>query len=729
MYSAAINRRNLALANKVFQKQYPHDELIYHSIDLVAEKNAHFEKIRGQNGQFSRPLTDGENKWITNERMICRVNHIYTLTRYLKIKDRFSKIVQFRPNLAQKIILDVLAEMEDSGVELVLQFLKARRLGVSTLFQLLVAIRIMFSRNISVISSAANPETADKLSKMLWLAIEQSPFWLRPLCPYLGDSALINGKPAGRYKTGIFYEFSNGVRLDIEHGDQKADPGRGENPSVGHFSEAAKIEHAEDLIDAGFMKAMIPQPMNLACFEGTGEGNAGWWPQKWEFNKRNYGTPGSGARMRPTFLGWYVGRDIYPDETWLKTQGWYEVNDTWEPTQATLDHASQCEKEAHSNPLLRKHMGKDWKMPREQMFFYETDIKEYRQLKKLHVWAREMAANDRMAFTPSYKSVFDPDLLMRYRDAIADPVGVFGLKGNCGRDQVVPKRYQPTGHIGEKPIHITADWSRHFSPFKFELYPLKFKGWNEFDGDGKILIWEWPKRGETYALSTDNADGLGADYSVIQIMRKGGGGRCDAQVAEFASDEISGVELWPWVLALGTFYAVQREGKMRFPILIPETNREGGRQLLKELERRGWKSNDIYTEFRHRSTGRKASGTVSYGWQMTPLNRDELIQRGVAALENEIIEVNSPALVEEMGSFVRDENGKKQAAKHRHDDRLIAIFLAFQALYSEEARATGKDPTIERTRVISEEVLYPLATDEAAQPSRLMNELIMSLNA
>jgi hypothetical protein len=725
MYSSKINKRNLEAANKIFQRQYPHEELTYHSPALVDEMNAHFETIRGKDGQFTRPLTPEEDLWITNERIVCRINHRYTLVRYMHIKDRFSKIVKFNPNIAQKIIVDVLAEMEEAGVELVLQFLKARRLGVSTLFQLLVAIRIMFSRNISVISSAANPETSDKLSKMLWLAIEKTPFWLRPLCPYLGDSAFLNGKPNGRYKTGIFYEFSNGVRLDIEHGDQKADPGRGENPSVAHFSETAKIEKPENLIDAGFMRAMIPSPMNLACFEGTGEGNVGWWPKKWEFNKKNYGIPGSGARMRPTFLGWYVGRDIYPSETDLRTQGWYEIGDTWEPSQGTAEHAKQCAKAVRADPLLTKHLGKDWVMPREQMFFYETNIKEYRVDKKLHIWAREMAANDRAAFTPSYKSVFDPDLLMKYQDAIAEPKGVFGLRGTCGKDQLVPKRYQPTEHLGGTSLRVTADWSRKIGPFNFELYPLKFKGWNEFDEAGKIIIWEWPKKGEIYSLATDNADGLGADRTVIQILRKGGMGRCDAQVVEFCSDAISGVELWPWVLALGTFYSTMRDGKMRLPKLIPETNREGGRQLLKELEMRGWKSNDIYFEYKHRSTSRKAAGTVSYGWQMTPMNRDELVQRGIQALENEVIEVNSPALVDEMASFVRDENGKKTAAKNRHDDRLICLFLAFHGLYAEIARATGADPTIERTRAIPEEVLYPVATEGSMNDvSRYLDEMI-----
>jgi hypothetical protein len=302
---------------------------------------------------------------------------------------------------------------------------------------------------------------------------------------------------------------------------------------------------------------------------------------------------------------------------------------------------------------------------------------------------------------------------MKYRDAIPQTVEVFGLKGKCGADDIVPKRFQPIGTDHKRASQrVVADWTKKYSPFEFELYPLIFKGYDEFDETGKILIWEWPKHGETYALATDNGDGKGEDRSVIQVLRKGSGaGRCDAQVAKFSSDEISGVDLWPWAFMLGTLYSVKRDGRLQQPMVIPETNREGGQRLITDLELRGWKN--FYEERTSSSTNRGHSATRR-GWHTSPQNREDLILFGSKAIESEIVEINCPETISEMGSFIRHPDGKKGAAKGRHDDHLMALFLAFHALYYGEARATGKDPTVERGRTIPEEALWPLAVDPAA---------------
>ncbi len=725
MYSKVINAKRVQAANLVYQQRFPNDQLTYHSREEINNWNNRLEEIRGKNGTFKRPLREEEEKWVTNERLLCRFDHRYVLDRYAYIKNRTNDVVQFTPNIAQGIALDVLSEMEEQGKELILQFLKARRLGVSTLFELLTWARMMFTKNINAVIGASTPGDSDKLSSMFLMAAEYTPYWLRPLCAYFNDSV-------GRYKQGIFWEFQFSLderaaknRLDIVHGTSDADIGRSYNPSVCHLTECAKFLNADRSIDGGLMRAMVPSPKNLGCFEGTGEGDEGWWPDKYNWNKKRYGITGSGCRMRPTFLPWFTGTDLYPTETELITQGWYQIQDRWQPNEKTLAQAAQAKRYVHSNDLLRKHFGPNWEMPREQMFFYETNIKEYRDNKKLHVWLSEMAADDRSALISNYKSVFDPDLLMRYRDAVEDPIGVFGLKGKCGADEIVPKRFRPIGvDHKKKSLMVTADWTKHYAPFEFEFYPLPFQGYSEFDESGKILIWEMPKHGEVYALSTDNGDGVEEDYSVIQVIRKGGGpGRCDTQVAEFASNEISGVELWPWALALGTLYSVKREGRVQQPLVIPETNREGGQRLWKDLELRGWRN--VYRERNAKSTSRNdQSQTV--GWHMSPQNRDDLILYGEAAIGNEVIELNSPELVNEMSSFIRHPNGKKGAAKGKHDDRIIALFLAFHALYHSDARATGKDPNVERGRTVPEEQLWPCAHDDSASNLSLYIESMVT---
>lgn len=326
-----------------------------------------------------------------------------------------------------------------------------------------------------------------------------------------------------------------------------------------------------------------------------------------------------------------------------------------------------------------------------------------------------MAPDDRSCWASGEKSVFDADLTMRYRDtAMAVHPEVFGLKCKQGTKDEVPKRYQPLG-IDRKRKHLklTADWAHKVAPFQFEFYPLRFAGWNGFDETGKILIYEWPKHGEIYSMATDNSDGKGEDSTVIKVMRKGGRGRCDAEVASFASSEISGTELWPWTLALGTLYSVRREGKIRQPMFIPETNREGGTQLLREMYYRGWKAESVYCEYRSKATARGRASRVE-GFHTSPANRPDLVQRGIQALTNEMIEVNSPAVVDEMDVFIRHANGVIAAAKNRHDDHLLTLFLCFHALYAGEPRSAGSDPFIERTRAVPEEQLYPLATDGTA---------------
>lgn len=726
MYSKVVNDSQLVIANRIFQQRYPKDELTYHSIDEVKEWKARLEEIRGKDGTFTRDLMPEEDRWITNERLVCKINHAYALTRYCHIIDRNKKLSLFQPNLAQKIILATLAEMERNKIELIVQFVKARRLGVSTLFELLIALRILFDKNINAIISASNPEDTDVLSRMCLLAIERFPYWMRPLSTHLKDTV-------GRFKQGLFYEFHFGTsedsarnRIDLEHGTQFADIGRSQGPTANHLTEVAKYTNADSLIDAGLMKAMIPSPMNLCCLEGTSEGPTGYWPEKYDFNKKNYGIPGSGSRMRPTFLPWFVGVEIYPTETDLITKGWYQIKDTWQPDQKTIDHARHAREYVLADPMLKKFLAKgrdDWEMSREQQFFFETDIKEYRKKNKMHIWLREMAPDDRSCWAAGEKSIWGADLLMRYRDATAQPLAVFGLKGTCGGDDIVPKRHHVLGALHkEKSLKITADWTKKYAPFEFEFYPVKFTGWNGFDETGKIIIFEWPKPGETYSLAADNADGRGGDSSVLKILRKGGAGRCDAEAASFASSGISGTELWPWTLALGTFYSVIRDGKLQQPILIPEINREGGGQLVKEMDYRGWKH--FYKERRGRATTR-GKGTIQWGWHMNEQNRSELILRGIQAIEDEWIEVNSPAVVDEMDVFIRHNNGRIAAAKYRHDDHVISMFLAFWALYYDQARGSGPDPGVPRIRPVASEALFPLASEDiGSQISRHIDEMI-----
>lgn len=597
--------------------------------------------------------------------------------------------------------MSILEEMEAEELELILQFLKARRLGVSTICQLILAHRFIFHPNTFGIIASDNPSDSDKLSKMFFLAYDWTPPWLRPQIV--------------RYSKGNYYEFSNGNRVDVQHGSQEADMGRGENPNAVHISECAKLQDAEMLIDSGLMRAVIPNPSVFMVFEGTAEGDSGWWFEKYWYNKDAYGKPGQGARMRPTFLPWYVGSDIYPTPVWLKTNKWEKIADSWQPSENTLKEAKRAEEFVRAYPLLRKHLGSNWIMPKEQMYFYEASIQEYKRNNTLHVWAREMASDDLSAFASGEQSVFDPELRYAYRQSCPPPIKVYGIRGGG-----IPERFWPSKKdmklVDGKPVikTITADWTQSLPPLVFEFVELKFTGYSNTNPFGKLFIWEEPLDGEVYAFGADSSHGLGekrSDNSVLTFFRKGGRYKLDAQCAEFASPDISGADLWLWGLAVGTYFSVYVNSKRKQPRCVPEVNIEGGKTFVKEMDRHGWRN--FHTQVKKVAT-RRGQPTIIVGWNTDSGNRNDLVQRGVQAFREEFIEINSPWLVSEMDTFI-SENGKLQAAKGKHDDRLFAIWMPYVSIYyDDEVRAMGKSPFQERKREMSESERYPVYRNEAA---------------
>jgi hypothetical protein len=86
------------------------------------------------------------------------------------------------------------------------------------------------------------------------------------------------------------------------------------------------------------------------------------------------------------------------------------------------------------------------------------------------------------------------------------------------------------------------------------------------------------------------------------------------------------------------------------------------------------------------------------GWQTTPGTRDPLIMEGIDAIKRDILQINSPFTVEEMSTFVvkMTESGtrKIEHADRCHDDRLMALFIAFKVAHEGENRAVAEERAI-----------------------------------
>jgi hypothetical protein len=210
---------------------------------------------------------------------------------------------------------------------------------------------------------------------------------------------------------------------------------------------------------------------------------------------------------------------------------------------------------------------------------------------------------------------------------------------------------------------------------------------NAYDYDawnGRLLIWETPEPREQYALGVDPAEGVGLDRSVCQVIKLGTLTHPDVQVAEFACDYLDPIDFASVVNTIGRFYG---DSEMEAFATI-EVNAPCGDTMIMDLRHKldytnlfVWKAydrvNNIYTN--------------KYGYWTNRTTRPKLIARGLHALMNKDLVINSEFLLDEMSDFQQDHfMAKAEARRGRHDDRLMAMLIGYMGAHDEEW-AAGED--------------------------------------
>ena len=642
----------------------------YHTLSQVETANSHFADLwDAERHDWTRKLQTDEQTWIRNEQRLSQLDFGYWSQRYAFIQDWRDRPVRFVPNIAQQIKLDIWAECERRGQAVSEMNLKARQLGVSTLVELAVSHRVQFWPYTRAIVASSDPDKSELMVKMLEFAMQMQPAFLVP--------------PITGYAKGERIEFGRqNCTLSIQHGSQLTGIARGFTPTVAHLSEVADFEKPGDLIDASLLRCMHPSPWMFLVLESTGKGRHNWWHNRWEASKSLW-TEGK-SRFQPIFLPWYVGTDIYPTKADLVAR---PVPKDWKPEDLTLKHAERAADYVSKNDLLRKYLGDDWRMPIEQMWFWEITRLEYKKNNELSKFYSELCADDTESFQQNVISVFDADLISAYREASKPPIGAFKLKGPAS--MIHPRHWPQASEIDHSLPTIPIDED-------FTLYPVRFRDISTEDPTGKVLIFEWPEDEEDYGLGLDCAGGVGLDNSAIQMLRKGNMQRNDTQVCEFVSPHLNASEMVPYCHAIGKMYSRKVHGTKRQCKMVIEIQ-AGGNLAQLELRKMGW------TRFHHwlraydsKVLSRARSNTL--GWATNQWSRNQLIVTLMTYLRSGWLNINSPWFVDEMADLEADETSQKIKAQHgAHDDRIMALGMVLFSLHDLEIRAN--QPTVSRIRV------------------------------
>ena len=637
-----------------------------------------YEKDSKGNVSLIRSFTPAEQRWIQNETILCSLDFRYWFDNYAKIKNKENVPSHIRLNLAQQIMLDIWGEMEEEEIAIMVQILKARQLGMSTLTELAVAHRIQFHSHVNAIVASSDPDKSKKMADMMVFCWEQQPFWLMP-------RQLVK-------KAGNLHEFANGSAVSIQWGNQSTGIARGTTPTVAHLSELADFEHPDELVDASLMRAMHDSPFVLLVLESTASGRENWWHRKWNLSKR--GWPVRRSRLRPVFLPWYLGTDLYPNPTWLRKS---PVPTGWEAPPNVQEHAGRAEAYVKTQPDLKRILGSNWQMPIEQKWFYDVNREEYALEGNLNKWYQEMPADDMEAFQHKRMAIFDAEFLEEKRNKCREPLLVLGLRGP---EEEIPLRLQPTEREIDrnsrfKPIYVDPRSAGASSGGPYQFVPLKWTGSSDMDPLGKIFIYSLPKRLNEYGLGVDTAHGVGYDRTVVQVVSTATPYANAEQCAEFATDVAGAFEIWPFVLALGSLYTtIGFDGESSKAAKIAIEMASNGEAAQRELIKRGWPASAFHLQMKPQTRGMVPSNmtTPLFGWKTTEATRGPMIDFMLKALKDGWLDVHSPWFVDEMGNFIRNEKKERlEAADGSHDDRLMAMGIILDSLhrYGQYGKATS----------------------------------------
>ena len=626
-------------------------------------------------------LTEEEKQWIKTQRLLCAFDFWYWVERAVWIKDTDNRTVRMELWQSQEIFLQLIAEMEDEEIAIFLIILKARQLGISRVITLILLHRVVFDANINAYLASSTDKKTLKLFKLISFVMDRMPFWMQPISAQPGKRGKVD-------QAGKLLEFFNGSAITMEHGQQSSGMARGDSPNVVHLSELAEFDDLTSLVDSALLRGMHPSPRAFLALEGTAEGINNPWHQKWETAKSEW--PQRKGRLRPLFLPWFVG-GLYPKEIDLRAR---PVPPDYERIMApwAQSHARMAEEYVKQNDYLVRHLGSNWHMPLEQIWYYECERSSAVKENRLNTFLQEMPANDDEAFQSTNITVFDVETLNFYRtNTHAQPLwGVFGLRGPT---EFVPPRLQPSDILINHdlpPISIRAEAGGGVT-IPFELVPLKFSGWSlESDSTrgsvDKIYVWEPPLDGHEYGFGCDTGDGIDKDRTVIEGVRKYNLSGPTKQVFEFASGHMNALDAWPFLLALGTWYSVaDRSGHMQQPRMAIECKGHG--DLVQNVLRlMGWSNFHQWNDRMIDNRKVELNKTNKIGVFTNFFFRRAMIEMIVRSLRDGEVEICSPLFVKEMQSLEGDEFAQELRSGYGgHDDRIMALGFVLSSFYKWDA--------------------------------------------
>jgi hypothetical protein len=219
------------------------------------------------------------------------------IENFLKIRDKSARIVPFKLNPAQQIVMDIIENDEKEGKLKRYIVLKARQMGLSTLFEALIFHDTANNENKNALIIAHEEQASVNLFNMSKLYYENLPDLIRPMKKYSNGKILSFENPEGDEN---LKQDNPGLRSKITI----ATAGTGEVARSAtvhnvHASEVAFFPDAKTTM-LGLMQCVPDMPNTMVVWESTANGVGDFFHEMWQKAVRGEN------EFTPIFLGWFV---------------------------------------------------------------------------------------------------------------------------------------------------------------------------------------------------------------------------------------------------------------------------------------------------------------------------------------------------------------------------------------------------------------------------------------
>lgn len=373
------------------------------------------------------------------------------IENFLWIRDKNSRLIQFRLNPAQEIFDEKIRKCEEEGKLKRFIVLKARQMGLSTYTEGRIFANTATNKFVNSLIIAHEDKATQNLFNMSKLFYEELPDVIRPMKKYSNEKALVFENPTN---DEVEKKKNPGLRSRITVATAgTAETGRSATIHNLHISELAFFPDPERSMTA-LLQSVPDTPDSLVVIESTANGVGDYFHRMW--NKAVRGE----NEFIPIFLPWFI------DPTYSKAFNTEAEREQFIDEVNTVNIGLDGEKIYTEEYLLKEKHGLTYEQLNWRRYTLENKCNG-----ELEIFQQEYPSTPDEAFIASGRPRFNTSSLKKYQ-TLTKP----------------GKR----GYLVEKGQHI-------------EFVP---------DSKGYIELWKEPKKGEFYCIGADVAEGLAhGDYS------------------------------------------------------------------------------------------------------------------------------------------------------------------------------------------------------------------------